>query len=174
MKSPIINTLLFIFSICTFVSCSKDDDTTPVAPGITLYEKQGTWDCDLGNTCEDVYQFEFKKNSKISISIEGLTGKSVVSIDLSADFGQYGGPNLLNEGNLSYYGCTGQNEEVNIANIQIDETSTYNLFIARDWGLSAGGEGTYTLVVISDTPFTESMAPTHNANAVNYERECLQ
>ncbi len=174
MKAQIFKTALTMFVIF-FASCSSDDDATPtpVDPGITLYEKEGEWNCELGDTCEDIYQFEFKEGSRISISIDDITGSSAVSLDLAADFGQFGGPNILNEGALSYYGCTGQDEEVSLANILIDETGTYNLAIARDWGLSAGVNGKYKLTIVSDTSFTKGVAPTNDTEALNYERECL-
>ncbi|GAA4273305.1 PPC domain-containing protein [Aquimarina gracilis] len=172
MKTQILKALL-VLSIIFFVSCSNDDDATPVDTGVTLFEKEGEWDCEIGHTCEDIYQFEFKEGSRISISIDNVTGSSVVSLDLAADFGQFGGPNILNEGALSYYGCTGQDGEVSLANILISETGTYNLAIARDWGLSAGFDGTYKLIIVSDTSFTEGIAPTNDTEVQNYVRECL-
>lgn len=172
MKNQIIKTVLIAFLII-FSSCSKDDDTTPETTGMTSFEQEGEWLCELGQTCEDIYQFEFRKDSKISISVENITGKSVVSLDLSADFGEFGGPNLLTQGNITYYGCTVQDEDVSLTNITISETGTYNLSIARDWGFSAGFDGTYTLTIISDTPFTEGIAAILNTEAINYERECL-
>jgi len=171
MKTRLLN--IIVLSILLFTSCSKDKDVLPVDEGITLYEKEGDWDCALSETCQDTYQFDFKSGSRISISIENVTGSSVVSLDLAAQFGQFGGPNILNEGLLTYYGCTGQDEAVSLTNVLISETGTYDLSVARDWGLSAGVDGTYTLVLISDTPFTEATSPTNNAKALNYERECL-
>ena len=172
MKNQILKTILIIAGI-TFASCSNDDDATPEVVGVTSFEIEGQWNCELGENCEDIYQFEFKKDSKISISINDVTGMSVVSLDLSAEFGQFGGPNLLNEGSLTYYGCTSQDEDVSITNITISEAGTYNLSVARDWGLSAGVEGAYTLAIISDTPFTEGLAAVEDIDAENYERECL-
>ncbi|TYA78562.1 hypothetical protein [Seonamhaeicola marinus] len=170
MKTITLKAALIIF-IALFSSCSKDDDTSE-NKSITSFENEGSWNCELGETCEDVYQFEFKAGSKISISVEGITGMSVVSLDLAADFGQFGGPNLLTEGDVTYYGCTGQDEDVAVVNIEISETSTYNLALARDWGLSAGFDGTYTLSIISDTSFKDIALPINNTKATNYEREC--
>ena len=150
MKNQVLNILLVV-SILAFTSCSNDDDATPIDNGITSFELDGSWNCEFGETCEDMYQFEFKEGSRISISIEEVTGSSAVSLNLSVDFGELANPNLLNEGSLSYYGCTGQDEEISISNIIISETGTYNLAIARDWGLSAGFDGTYKLTIISDT-----------------------
>ncbi len=173
MKNQVFKKIVLVFIVFSLISCSKDDDVPVVDAGVTLIEKQGEWLCELQQTCEDIYQFRFVENSKVSISIEDVTGMSVLSIDLSSDFGQFGGPNLLNEGNLTYYGCTLQNEEVSIANISISDTGIYNLSIARDWGLSAGFDGTYNLVITSDTPFTEEAVVIQNVEAINYERECL-
>ncbi|MCK8523641.1 hypothetical protein M0D21_18805 [Aquimarina sp. D1M17] len=172
MKNQILKTVLLTILIL-LSSCSNDDDATLEIAGITSFEKEGQWNCELSESCEDIYQFEFKKGSKIAISIEDVTGMSAVSLDLSAEFGQFGGPNLLNEGQLSYYGCSGQDENISITNISISETSTYNLSIARDWGLSAGVEGTYKVTIISDTAFTEGVSAIEDVKTENYERECL-
>ncbi|AUP80860.1 hypothetical protein [Flavivirga eckloniae] len=171
MRTQIKQTLI-VLSVILFANCSKNDDA-PIDPGITLFETTDTWNCDLSETCEDIYQFEFKEGSRISISVENITGKSVVSLDLSADFGEFGGPNLLTQGKLTYYGCTTQNENVSIANINISETGIYNLAVARDWGLSAGFDGDYKLTIISDTSFTKGETPTNDTEATNYERECI-
>ncbi|WP_405208972.1 hypothetical protein [Aquimarina sp. LLG6339-5] len=173
MKNQVFKKIILVLTVFSLISCSKDDDVPVQDPGVTLIEKQGEWLCELQQTCEDIYQFRFLEDSKISISIEDVTGMSVVSIDLSSDFGQFGGPNLLNQGNLTYYGCTLQNEEISIANISISETGIYNLSVARDWGFSAGFDGTYNLVITSDTPFTEEAVVIQNVEAINYERECL-
>ncbi|MGY3792412.1 hypothetical protein [uncultured Aquimarina sp.] len=162
-----------LFLIVLSVGCSKDDDISIVTPEVTLFEREGKWLCELGQTCENIYQFEFKKDSKISVSVEDITGNSTVSLDLSVEFGQFGGPNLLNNGEVSYYGCTDQNEEISLTNITISETAIYNFSVARDWGLSAGLEGSYKVTIISDTPFIYKSGIIQNTEAINYERECL-
>ncbi|MDO5977653.1 hypothetical protein [Flavivirga spongiicola] len=171
MKTQIKKSIILLLAVL-FANCSKDDDTH-IDEGVTLFETTEEWNCNLSETCEDIYQFKFKKGSRISISIENVTGKSVVSLDLSANFGEFGGPNLLTQGKLTYYGCTTQDESVAIVNIYISETGTYNLAIARDWGLSAGFGGTYRLTIISDTAFTEGETPVNDIEATNYERECI-
>ncbi|WP_303315949.1 pre-peptidase C-terminal domain-containing protein [Flavivirga abyssicola] len=171
MRTQIKNTVIILLAVL-FANCSKDDDT-PIDKGLTLFETTEEWNCNLSETCEDIYQFEFKEGTRISISIENITGKSVVSLDLSADFGEFGGPNLLTEGKLTYYGCTTQDESVSVTNVNISETGIYNLAVARDWSLSAGFDGAYKLTIISDTTFTEGETPTNDTEATNYERECI-
>ncbi len=171
MRTQIKKTVIILLAVL-FANCSKNDDPI-VNESLTLFEAIEEWHCDLGETCEDIYQFEFTEGTRISISVEAVTGRSVVSLDLSAEFGQYGGPNLLNAGKITYHGCTGQNENVSLTNILVSETGTYNLAIARDWGLSAGFDGAYKLTVISDTGFTEGETPLDDMVATNYERECI-
>ncbi len=176
MKGQIFKTVFTMLVAVLFTSCSNDDDAPviePVDEGVTFYEKQGEWSCNISETCEDVYQFEFKEGSRISISVEDVTGKSVVSLDLFVEFGEFGGPNLLTNGSNKYYGCTGQEEEVSLTNILISEKGVYNLAVARDWGQSAGFDGSYTLTVLSDTSFTEASEPSDDTEALNYETECL-
>ncbi len=173
MEMRILKKAWVLFLIVLSVGCSKDDDISTVTPEVTLFEKEGKWLCELGQTCEHIYQFELKKDSKISVSVEDITGNSTVSLDLSVEFGQFGGPNLLNNGEVSYYGCTDQNEEISLTNITISETAIYNFSVARDWGLSAGSEGSYKVTIISDTPFIDKSGIIQNMEAINYERECL-
>ncbi|MDH7446269.1 PPC domain-containing protein [Aquimarina sp. 2201CG14-23] len=172
MKTQILKRVMMLLVIVLSISCSKDDDVPVVNPGVTLIEKEGEWSCNLSETCQDIYKFQFKAGSRISISIEEVTGSSVVSLDVYVDFGEIGGPNLLTNGGITHYGCTGQNEEVSLGNILLPEDETYNIAVARDWGLSAGFDGTYKLTVISDTPFLEGEVM-DDAAASDYERECI-
>ncbi len=175
MKAQILKTVLATIVVLS-ASCSKDDDVPVMEPedsGITLYEKQGAWICTVSETCEDVYQFEFKAGSRISIGIEEITGKSVVSLDFFAEFGEFGGPNLLTNGGNTYHNCTGQDENISLTNLLISTEGIYNLAVARDWGKSAGADGTYSLTIISDTPFIETEVPLDDTEALNYDSECL-
>ncbi|MBW1298863.1 PPC domain-containing protein [Aquimarina litoralis] len=173
METRILKKIVMLFLLVLSIGCSKDDDVPTVVPDVTSLEIQGDWLCELGQTCEDIYQFEFKKDSKISISVENITGQSTVSLDLSLNSGQFAALNLLNDGNISYYGCANQNEEISITNISITETGVYNFSVARDWGLSAGTEGMYSISIISNTPFKDNSMVIENTQAINYERECL-
>lgn len=173
MGVRILRKTWILFLIVLNAACSKDDNVPLVIPEVTLVEKEGKWLCEFEQTCENIYQFEFKKDSKISVSVENVTGNSTASLDLSVDFGQFGGPNLLNNGAVSYYGCTDQDEEISLTNITISETAIYNFSVARDWGLSVGPEGSYKMTVISDTPFIDKSGIIQNSEAISYERECL-
>lgn len=74
---------------------------------------------------------------------------------------------------VSYYGCTDQNEEISLTNIAISEIAIYNFSVARDWGLNGGPEGSYKMTIISNTPFIDKSGIIRNTGAINYERECL-
>lgn len=87
METRIFRKTWILFLIVLNVGCSKDDDMPSVIPEITLVEKEGKWLWEFGQTCENIYQFEFKKDSKISITVENITGNSTVSLG----FGQFGG-----------------------------------------------------------------------------------
>ncbi len=168
MKKYVLKFALLVF-VMGIVSCSKDDDT-PDTPGVTSYEVVGAWDCELGDSCEDLYEFDFKAGTKISISIEEIDGSSVVSLDLSLHIA---GTNILTNGDITYYGCTGQDESVALANILLNDAGKYHLKVARDWGLSAGADGNYKLTIIADTPFEAVGLTADDDLDPNYERECL-
>ncbi|MFD2563470.1 hypothetical protein [Aquimarina rubra] len=171
MKTQVFRKIVIVVITALLASCSNDDSPV-INPGVTLIEKVGEWNCNVSETCQDIYQYQFKAGSRISINIEEVTGNSVVAVDVYAEFGEIGGPNLLTNGGIAHYGCTGQNEEVSLGNILLPEDATYHIAVARDWGLSAGGEGSYKLTIISDTPFLEEEI-INDSTVVNYERECI-
>ena len=160
--------LVFLLTVVFAASCSNDDDA-PVETGVTFYEVAGSWDCELGESCQDLYEFEFDAGTRISISVEDITGSSVVSLDLVLHIA---GTNILTDGDITYYGCTGQDESVALNNILLGDDGNYKLAVARDWGLSAGFDGTYKLTIIADTPFEPLGNIEDDGFDPNYEREC--
>jgi len=150
LKTILINTfLVIIISLFTF-SCSKNDD--PVSRGITLYETNASWMCLINESCQDVYEFEFEAGSKISITIQEVTGNSLVRLAVYAPNVNLGSTNLLT-GNTNDLACSGRNETASIPNLIAPSSGIYKIAITRDWGTSIGNNGTYKLVLFADTEF---------------------
>lgn len=137
--------------ICLLFACSDDDDGN--APkGYTLYENSGSWDCALSESCQDVYEFVFQSGSRVAVIIEEVTGGSVVRLAIHAPNVNLGGTNLLT-GNSDDLMCTGPDEDATVPNFIASSDGVYKIVITRDWGLSAGFDGTYNFVLFSDTSF---------------------
>ncbi|MBQ4819826.1 hypothetical protein [Aquimarina sp. MMG016] len=169
MKTKILKTVLAIVLLSS-ISCTKGDDIIIVDPSITSYEKQGSWDCNQSESCEDVYSFNFKKGAKVLIIIEDVSGNSVVATKVSKALSDI---NLLIDNDTNYLSCKQQDEDVKYKTIIIPEDGTYNIAVARDWGKSAGATGDYTIKITSDISFIDNLAISDDTINANYERKCV-
>ncbi len=152
MKNLLSYVLLFTTVSCFIFNCSDDDDGTVPEVGERLYETNGSWDCETGESCQDVYEFDFESGSRVSLIIQEVTGSSVVRLTIHAPNVNLGGTNLLT-GNTDDLRCTGQDEDASIPNFIAPSDGVYKVVITRDWGSSAGADGNYNLVLFSDTNF---------------------
>jgi len=140
--------IILAILIAALVSCNKNDELA----GDTLFEQTGAWDCTLGESCQDVYEFDFKTGTNVSISVEDVTGKSVVRLAVYAPGMALGSANLLTN-NTNEASCGGQDEAQAEPNFVIPSSGVYKIAVTRDWGTSAGFVGDYKVTVIADTPF---------------------
>jgi hypothetical protein len=140
-----------LLNLGLFTSCGNDDPVTPPA-GTKSFHVDGTWTCDTGVSCQDVYDFTFSAGSTVSIAVSAVTGNSVLRLSLFGPGVALDGVNLL-MGEANDRLCTGQDEGETVA-YAIATTGKYSLAVGRDWGQSAGADGTYSLDVTSATSFT--------------------
>ena len=159
--------ILLAILITTLVSCNKKDELQ----GDTLFEQSGSWDCTLGESCQDVYEFEFMANTTLSISVEDVTGKSVVGLAMYAPGMVLGSANLLTN-NPNEASCGGQDEAQSEPNFVIPSSGIYKLAVTRDWGASAGLGGDYKLTVIADTPFQTLTQTVDDTDSKASGKEC--
>ena len=169
MKSLLKTGIMLIAVLLLSTSCSNDDDSTP--PGDRAYDANGAWNCEINESCQDVYEFDFSAGSRIAIAVEQVTGGSVVRIAIHGPGNGLGGINLLT-GTQNDLQCEAQDENVNIANFTAVTEGIYTLAVTRDWGASAGFDGTYSLSVISDTLFEFKDQTVEDVDSLAPDGEC--
>ncbi len=163
-----IRFLLISILVASFsFACKKDDEQVP---GVTLYEQNGSWNCELGKSCQDIYEFKFAAGTRISITVEEVTGLSVARLAVHAPGIVPGGTNLLTN-NANDLMCSGQNEDMGLPNVILPSEGTYKVAITRDWGTSAGVDGDYRLAIFADKPF-EVLSQTNDTDSLAPNGEC--
>ena len=110
-----------------------------------------SWACDTGETCQDVYEIDLAAGQTVTVAVTDITGASVPRLALFAPGVPLNGTNLFTGSNNDRE-CVGQNEE-DSASATATVTGTYRFVIGRDWGSSAGADGTYSFTVSADDPF---------------------
>lgn len=111
----------------------------------------GSWSCDLGETCQDLYEFQGTEGERVTIDVFDVTGNSVPRLALFAPGDATSGINLLTGDSLDRE-CVGQDADDSVANFVLPSTGTYLLAVGRDWGSSAGASGSYDVRVSSSAP----------------------
>lgn len=114
----------------------------------TSFAMSGTWSCALGETCQDVYDVTLPAESVVSLAVTSLTGASVPRLGVFAPGAALSGTNLLT-GLTMDRECKGQNES-DVVQFRTGAAGTYRVAVARDWGSSAGFDGSYTFVVTTE------------------------
>lgn len=162
--------LFALIAILSFAAVSCSDDET-IEPGQTVYEKSGSWDCALSESCQDVYEMNFKVGTQISFSVTDVTGTSVVRLAIYGPNSLLGGTNILT-GTTNELECTEQNEDAVVPNITITDAGVHKVVVGRDWGSSAGASGTYKLAIIASDKFTDVTQPIDDADSLAPGSEC--
>jgi len=111
----------------------------------------GTWDCDSGETCQDVYEIDLAVGQSVTVAVTDITGFSVPRLALFAPGTSLDGENLFT-GTDQDRECVGQNAD-DAATATVTVSGTYLVVIGRDWGSSAGNAGTYSYTISAQGPF---------------------
>lgn len=123
----------------------------------------GDWDCSpLTNNCQDVYDFRISSAvaaDSITISVSNITGTSVLRMAVFGPGSTLNATNLINSG-LADHRCFGQDVGDSVSISGATGAGLYRIAIGRDWGLSAGSGGLYTLAVSMNAPKLAFIAQT--------------
>lgn len=142
-----MKTLVLGIIILTAASCSKET----VEPQQSYYTNIESLECHIGQSCQDVYEFDFEADTEMLFDIKNITGSSVIRYAIYAPGIDLGGDNLLNE-TIYEVKCTDKDKSISDA-VTIKTAGVYKLTVTRDWGLSSGLSGYYTLEVFATKPF---------------------
>lgn len=107
------------------------------------------WSCNLGDSCRDVYEIDLVAGSELEVTVDSVTGNSVPILALYAPRQGSAGTNLLTN-ETSDRECVGQDANDGASNFIVPTTGTYRIAVGRDWGNSAGFDGTYRMTVRTD------------------------
>lgn len=124
-------------------------ETVVAAFDATSFATSGSWECELGETCQDVYDLTLPANSVVSIAVTGLSGGSVARLGVFAPGSALSGVNLLT-GLAMDRECQGQDVS-DAVQFRTGAAGSYRIAAARDWGSSNGFDGAYTLVVSAES-----------------------
>ncbi len=107
---------------------------------------QGTWQCNAGVSCQNVYDMKLQGGQDVTFTVNNLTGESVAQIALYGPGVALGGFNLINNTTKeTLCGYTGScaTAVAQKQTVHITQSGTYRFAITRNWGDSCGGSGTY-------------------------------
>ena len=128
------------------------------ACGVTTFTTTSGWNCANGVSCQDVWDFETMAPGTVTVTVSAVTGSSVLRLAVF-DGAALSTVNRLN-GNQSDRQCTGQNAG-DTAVTQLLPAGLHRFAIGRDWDLSAGPSGTYTVT------FASTVLPSGNGQTAN-------
>ena len=116
------------------------------------WEQTGSWTCGAGVSCMDVYELDIDAGTDLNIAVTSITGGSVPRLALFAPGTPLSGVNLLTGTNFDRE-CVGQNTNDFVTAVTAAVSGVYRLAVGRDWGSSAGANGTYRVSVMGSQIF---------------------
>ncbi|MBE7453822.1 MAG: hypothetical protein HS111_34630 [Kofleriaceae bacterium] len=111
-----------------------------------------SWACGSGVSCQDVFDYALPAGASVTVAVSGISGASVLRLGAFAPGVALSGANLLT-GLTFDRRCGGQNASDTVM-FRAATAGTYRIAVGRDWGMSAGASGNYTLTVTSSGTLT--------------------
>ncbi len=149
--------LLLISGFGILGGCGDDEEENPL--NIRDFDELFEWSCEIGESCEDVFDIEFAAGTAVDISATEITGNSVVQIALYAPGVELGGINLLtgDTGELlcnPQPTCRDNTDGQSVTGFRIPSAGVYRLAVTRNWGYSCQSSGGYHLIISADQDFS--------------------
>lgn len=183
------STLILFFCLTGLLfSCKKDTVTTPVTTTVpddptkiegefNSFEKKFSWKCADGQNCQDIFELEFAKGTKITFSVSEVSPGSTAQIALYFQDDAIGGLNQFTKTNKELRCNTVNDCNANTAGQKVKDyltssSGTYKLAVSRDWGSSCGGTGTYKLTLTADRNFKLDSQAGNDVISKTKEWEC--
>ena len=127
--------------------CGNCDDR-PETDCVTDVVLNGSWTCEEGVTCQDVWDLTLRRGAEVTVTVTDVTGDSKVRLGA---FKPGSGPSDVNSlvGTNKDLSCGGPNEDAT-AVFEAEDSGTWRITVGRDAEGSKGLTGDYTLSVSSD------------------------
>ena len=162
MRLRVVLPAFFMLMLASgLMSCGDDDDNGPTGnvTKITSYDEVFEWSCEVGASCQDVFDVEFSTGTVVSFSATETTGGSVAQIALYAPGTVLGGTNMFTDDTTELLcnlmpNCSQNTAGQTVSDFTIPGDGVYRLAVTRNWGMSCGGDGTYRLLINADKEFT--------------------
>ncbi len=136
------------FGSATVDDCGQCDEN-PANDCVQAVEVSGQWACDDDETCQDVWEIQLRRDSRVEVDVTEVTGDSVVRVAVFEPNANANGRNVLVGSNKDLL-CTGADESTSVEFATGDLPGTWRIAIGRDTGASSGNTGTYTLAVATE------------------------
>jgi hypothetical protein len=120
-------------------------DHDPLNDCVVNFAAEGSWTCDVGESCQDVYEITAFAGSSIRIAISNLSTGSVPRTAVFLPNIPLDGPNLLTGQQLDWL-CASAVVQVQF---YAPQSGVYRIAIGRDAGLSVGPSGSYSLDIVA-------------------------
>lgn len=155
-------TLILLVSLAAMImTCEKDDpggDDETIIGEFNNFTQSYGWKCTSGNNCQDIFDLEFAKGTQVTFKISPVSAGSTAQIALYDKDTPLGGINQFTQTTNELRCNTERDCNKNTAgqtvnNFIAPNAGTYRLAVSRNWSLSCGAEGTYTLTITADRNF---------------------
>jgi hypothetical protein len=181
--------ILVLGATCLFFSCKKDSVTTPTI-GTTVpddpkgfegefnsFEKVFSWRCATGQNCQDIFELQFAKGTKVTFSVSEVSKGSTAQIALYFQDDAIGGLNQFTKTNKelrcnSVNDCNANTAGQKVKDYLTASSGTYKLAVSRDWGSSCEATGTYKLTITADRNFKLDSQAANDVVSKVKEWEC--
>ena len=131
MKHSIKTFTIALITAFMAIACSTVEEEAIIEEGQTLFETSGYLDCEISESCQDVYEMNFKVGSQISILVSEINGNSVMALTIYSPGMPLGGMNLLTQSGKEL-SCGGQNEDESVPNFLITEDGVHKIAVTRN------------------------------------------
>ncbi|MCW7464417.1 hypothetical protein [Leptospira levettii] len=153
--------------IISLVNSANTNTKSPAntLPPISSYSFSGDWNCSVN--CQDVFEVDVLANGNYGFNVSSVTNSSVLRWSFMAPAIPLNGTNLFNSltnDTMCYGQDIGDNRSYSTSAL-----GKYQLTIGRDYGASAGTQGTYNLsITISPSSPSFTVVQTQNDTASSH------
>jgi hypothetical protein len=146
-------------------------DADPLNDCVLDHDVDSGWDCQSGESCQDVYEFDLPAGAQVTVTVSNVTGASVPLLAVYTPGTALSGTNTLtNVANDRM--CVGQDESDSVV-FTTAVAGVHSFAVGRDWGASAGAAGTYSFQIASDIGLVPGAQTVDDQDSLAAGTQCL-